>query len=114
MNERQPIGLLATGQKALAYRPEHLDEPRAQPCEAGMDDTAAYAEQLAESSPLTLSTPALLAEVDALALRVVRCETRARDVLLVQSLAARLKTATAPSNREPLDGMLRLECPEVA
>lgn len=87
--------------------------PRAE-CEAAMDDMAAHAEQLHQAAVLTLSTPALLAEVDAgLALRVCRRQTTARDVLLVQSLAARLKTASVAharaTNREPLDGMLMLD-----
>lgn len=107
--------------------------------EAGMDDMADHAQRFApircplpdarmpvrelsplvatrlaeEPSPLLLSTPTLLAEVDALCMRVVRCETRARDVLLVQTLAARLTTASAAharaTNREPLEGMLLVE-----
>jgi len=48
----------------------------------------------AEPPVLTLPTPALLAEVhDGLALRVCRQQTTARDVLLVQALEARLRTA---------------------
>jgi hypothetical protein len=115
MNDRISVGIHATSARALAYRPEHLDEPRAHACEEGMDDTGDFAVTKAEASPLLLSTPALLAEVDTLALRIVRRETRARDVLLVQALAARLKTATAaaqPTNREPLDGMLMLDIDE--
>ena len=112
MNSNIPVGIHATSERALAYRPEHLDEPRAQPCEAGMDDTGDYAIAQAEASPLLLSTPLLLAEVDVgLALRVCRQQTTARDVLLVQALAARLKTATTaqPVNREALDSALWLD-----
>lgn len=71
----------------------------------------------AEAAVLTLSTPALLAEVDdGLALRVCRRQTTARDVLLVQAMAARLQAATISHalasrslNREPLDGALWLD-----
>lgn len=79
---------------------------------------------LRELPVLQLTTPELLAEVDdGLALRVCRQQTTARDVLLVQCLAARLQTATISHalatrslNREPLDGMLMLDLrtPEVA
>jgi hypothetical protein len=71
---------------------------------------------LLEPAVLTLSTPSLLAEVnDGLALRVCRQQTTARDVLLVQALAARLVTASAAharaTNREPLEGMLLVDIP---
>lgn len=71
----------------------------------------------AQPAVLTLTTPALLAEVnDGLALRVCRQQTTARDVLLVQALAARLLTASAAharaTNREPLEGMLLVEIPD--
>jgi hypothetical protein len=120
MNERFapiPVGKVAPA-------PTHIPAPCASLLEParsigsydGMADMGDHAITRAEASPLLLSTPALIAEVDALAMRIVRRETRARDVLLVQALAARLRTATtmAPRNREPLEGMLRLECPEVA
>jgi hypothetical protein len=66
---------------------------------------------------LTLSTSALLAEVEeGLAMRVCRQQTTARDVLLVQAMAARLQAATISHalatrslNREPLDGALWLD-----
>jgi hypothetical protein len=81
-----------------------------------MDDMADHAVALLQPPVLTLSTPALLAEVDAgLALRVCRRQTTARDVLLVQALAARLVTASAAharaANREPLEGMLLVDIP---
>jgi hypothetical protein len=74
---------------------------------------------LLEPAVLTMPTPALLAEVNAgLALRVCRRETTARDVLLVQAMAARLVTASAQhaqaTNREPLDGALWLDLGGVA
>lgn len=70
---------------------------------------------LLEPAVLTLSTRALLAEVSAgLALRVCRQQTTARDVLLVQAMEARLKTASvAPArNVEALDGMLLVDIPD--
>jgi hypothetical protein len=65
---------------------------------------------------LALSTPALLAEADDdLVLRMCRRKTTSRDVLLVQALAARLKTAVAPvRGREALDGALWLDLGRVA
>lgn len=74
---------------------------------------------LLEPAVLTLSTPALLAEVhDGLALRVCRRQTTARDVELVLSMAARLTTASVAhakaTNREPLDGALWLDLGTVA
>lgn len=100
--------------------PTHIPAPRAQrldvalalPCYEGMDDAADYAQTLVEVSPLLLSTPALLAEVDALALRVARCETRARDVALVHQLAVRLRAASIAApvrGREALEGMLLVD-----
>jgi hypothetical protein len=83
----------------------------------------------AQPAVLTMSTPALLAEVDAgLALRVCRQQTTARDVLLVQALTARLQAATishalatrkvrlgAPERIElEPRGMLALDLPEAA
>lgn len=68
-----------------------------------------------EPAVLTLPTAALLAEVaSGLALRVCRQQTTARDVLLVQALAARLKTASAApvAGREALEGMLLVEIPD--
>lgn len=64
---------------------------------------------------LTLSTPALLAEVNAgLAMRVCRQQTTARDVLLVQAMAARLELAGAAPvrGREVLEGMLLVDMPD--
>ena len=55
-------------------------------------------------SPLALTTPELLSEVDALSLRAARRETTSRDVMLVHALAARVRSL----NREPLEGMLYL------
>lgn len=82
--------------------------------EAAMDDMAEHAVDLAEPAVLSLTTPALLAEVESgLALRVCRRQTTARDVLLVRALAARLTAASAEharaTNREPLEGMLMLD-----
>lgn len=93
-----------------APRPQFLDAARAQPCHEGMDDTAEHARELAEAAPLSLTTPQLQAEVDALCMRIVRRETRARDVLLVLAISARLRTAllSPARNREPLEGMLWL------
>lgn len=90
--------------------------PRAER-EAAMDDMADYAQGLHGSAVLTMSTPALLAEVEAgLAMRVCRQHTTGRDVLLVQALATRLQAATISHalatrslNREPLDGALGLD-----
>lgn len=87
--------------------------PRAER-EAAMDDMAEHAVQQHQPAVLTLSTPALLAEVNAgLALRVCRRQTTARDVLLVQALATRLVAASAAharaTNREPLEGMLLID-----
>lgn len=75
-----------------------------------MDDMADYAVDHAKSAVLTMSTPALLAEVNnnGLALRVMRQHTTVRDVLLVQALAARLLTATVEHARATND------LPEVA
>ena len=79
---------------------KHLDEPRAVPCYAGMDDMGDYAVAQAQTAVLTLPHRALLAEVDAgLALRVCRRETTARDVLLVQALTARLSSAVVALER---------------
>lgn len=106
MNARQPIGpFVATCPRAIAS---------VALMHAAVDDTSDYAQALAEASPLSLTTPALLAEVDALTLRIARCETRARDVTLVHQLAARLRTASmAPArNRERLEGMLVLDLPK--
>jgi hypothetical protein len=80
--------------------------------EAAMDDMADYAQGLHGSAVLTMSTPALLAEVDdGLALRVCRRETTARDVLLMQAMSERLRSMVMrpASNREALDGMLLIE-----
>lgn len=122
----------------MAPRPiEHLDEPRAVGCYAGMDDMAEHAQRFTpircalpdelaparelsplvatrlaeEPSPLLMTTPALLAEVDTLTMRIVRRETRARDVLLVQTLATRLRCAslTPVRGREVLEGMLLVD-----
>lgn len=84
---------------------------------AAMDDMADYAQGMHGPAVLTMSTPALLAEVnDGLAMRVMRQQTTVRDVLLVQALAARLQAATISHalaarslNREPLDGALWLD-----
>lgn len=93
-----------------APQPQILDAARAQPCYEGMDDMAEHSRELAEATPLSLTTPALLVEVDALCMRIVRRETRARDVLLVQAITARLRTflIAPPRNVEPLDGALWL------
>lgn len=90
--------------------------PRAER-EAAMDDMADFAVGQAQPAVIALSTPALLAEVnDGLALRVCRQQTTARDVLLVQSLTARLVAASAAharaTNREPLEGMLLVDIPD--
>lgn len=82
-----------------------------------MDDMADFAVAQAQPAVLTMSTPALLAEVNAgLALRLMRQHTTVRDVLLVQALAARLQSATISHalaarslNKEPLDGALWLD-----
>lgn len=92
--------------------------PRAER-EAAMDDMGDYAVAQAQPAVLAMSTPALLAEVNAgLALRVCRRQTTARDVLLVQSLAARLTTASVQHAKATcearLDGALRLDLREVA
>jgi hypothetical protein len=89
---------------------------------AAQDDVAEYAAQQHRPAVLTMSTPALLAEVnaDGLALRVCRQQTTARDVLLVQAMYARLLSASVAhaqaTNREPLDGALWLDLrtPEAA
>ena len=63
-------------------------------------------------SVIELGTPELLAEVDdGLALRVCRRQTTARDVLLVQALTDRLRTAPV-RGREPLEGMLLIDIPD--
>lgn len=57
-----------------------------------------------EPAVLTLTTPALLAEVnDGLAQRVCRRLTTSRDVQLVQALAARLTAASVDHARAMLD-----------
>lgn len=72
----------------------------------------------ADFSPLALTTPELLSEVDALSLRAARRETTSRDVMLVHALAARVRSLSMrpATNREPLDGALWLDLrtPEVA
>lgn len=94
----------------LAPAQAPLEPARAQPCYEGMDDTADHAVALLEAAPLSLTTPELLAEIDALSMRIVRRETRARDMLLVLAISARLRTALLlpARNREPLEGMLWL------
>lgn len=83
-----------------------------------MDDMADHAVGLVQPAVLSLSTPALLAEVhDGLALRVCRRQTTARDVQLVQALAARLVTAVAAhaaATKPSPAGTLWLPMPEVA
>ena len=82
--------------------------------EAAMDDASDFAVTHHQPAVLTMSTPALLAEVnEGLALRVCRRQTTARDVLLVQALAARLTAASVAharaTNREALEGMLLVD-----
>lgn len=91
--------------------PHHLSTLAEQ--HAGMDDMAAYSESL-QRSPLALTTHELTAESDGLAMRVLRRETTARDVSLVQALAARLRTMVMrpATNREALEGMLLIDIPD--
>jgi hypothetical protein len=51
VNARNPIGFHATGDKALAYRPQILDEARAQPCYEGADDVSDWAQTYRPAKP---------------------------------------------------------------
>lgn len=120
MNARTPIGVHATSERAVAYRPEHLDEPRAQPCCEGMDDTADYAEQQRNDKRSgnlidilhALPTERLLTEARALQARMLGSQYSVHDFALVVAMTRRIERQMPGAqavNREPLDGALWLD-----
>lgn len=93
---------------AQRFAPIRLADPAHPPVRRLPAHLATTVSPRRDLSVIELGTPELLAEVDdGLALRVCRRQTTARDVLLVQALTDRLRTAPV-RGREPLEGMLYL------
>lgn len=108
-----------------APAPQSLDAPRVPACYPGMDDTAIYVEQYRNDKPAgnlidilhALPVERLVAEARALQARMLGAQFSQHDFALVVAMTRRIERqvpGTLATAREPLDGMLWLECPEAA